>query len=74
MSATRQERQQEPAPHHSGTAVPNRPYWQRAHRDWKFWVGVVLMLTAMTVYVLSNNLMFAPGRPAQAPVPALSGG
>jgi hypothetical protein len=21
-----------------------RPYWTRAHRDWRVWVGVVLML------------------------------
>ena len=72
MSATRQERQQESPPPHSGN-TPHRPYWQRAHRDWKFWVAVVLMLTAMTVYVVTNNLALAPGRPPQPAVPALSG-
>jgi len=34
------------------------PYWKRAHHDWRFWVGLVLMLLAITVYVLSDNLAF----------------
>lgn len=24
---------------------PRPPYWKRAHRDWWFWVGLVLMLS-----------------------------
>jgi hypothetical protein len=38
------------------------PYWKRAHRDWWFWIGLVLMLAAITVYVLSNDLAFLPHR------------
>jgi hypothetical protein len=74
MSATRQERQQEPAPHHPGNPgnAPQRPYWQRAHRDWKFWVGLVLMLAAMMIYVVTNNLALRPGRPPQRQMPALA--
>jgi len=26
------------------------PYWKRAHHDWRFWIGLVLMLTAIAVY------------------------
>jgi hypothetical protein len=37
--------------HHGG-----RPYWTRAHRDWRVWVGVVLMLAAMTVYLMTDDL------------------
>ena len=36
------------------------PYWKRAHHDWRFWVGVVLMLVAMTIYVGTNNLSSVP--------------
>jgi hypothetical protein len=34
------------------------PYWKRAHRSWWFWIGLFLMLTAITVYVLSDDLAF----------------
>jgi hypothetical protein len=36
------------------------PYWKRAHQDWRFWVGLVLMLAAITIYVLSDDLAFLP--------------
>ena len=36
------------------------PYWKRAHQDWRFWVGFVFMLAAITIYVASNNLAFLP--------------
>jgi hypothetical protein len=35
-------------------------YWRRAHHDWRFWVGLILMLGAMAIYVLSDNLAFLP--------------
>jgi ABC-type Zn2+ transport system substrate-binding protein/surface adhesin len=34
----------------------HRPYWKRAHRDWRVWVAVVLMITGMIVYVMSDDL------------------
>jgi hypothetical protein len=24
----------------------HRPYWKRAHRDWRIWIGVIVMLAA----------------------------
>jgi len=72
MSATKHEREQEAAPHHSGNP-PHAPYWQRAHRDPRFWIAVILMLAAMTVYVVTENLSQPPGRPPQPPMPASSG-
>jgi hypothetical protein len=36
------------------------PYWMRAHHDWRFWVGLVLMLVAITVFALSDDLMLLP--------------
>jgi hypothetical protein len=48
------------------------PYWRRMHRDWKMWIGVTLMLVAISVYVLSLNesLRPGPGGRLQQPVPA----
>jgi hypothetical protein len=34
------------------------PYWRRAHRDWKMWVGLFFMMAAITIYVMSNDLSF----------------
>jgi hypothetical protein len=39
---------------------PRLPYWRRAHHDWHFWIGLVLMLVAISIYVLSENLAFLP--------------
>ena len=36
------------------------PYWKRAHRDWRVWVGLFFMFAAIAIYVLSNNLSFFP--------------
>ena len=44
------------------------PYWKRAHHDWKFRVGLVLMLVAISIYVVTNDLsMFPSGRQKQLP-------
>ena len=43
------------------------PYWKRAHHDWRFWVGLVFMLAAITIYVLSDDLALLPrGQPQQS--------
>jgi hypothetical protein len=39
-----------------------RPYWQRAHRDWKFWVGVFFIALAIFIYVTSVDLSLVPSR------------
>jgi hypothetical protein len=48
---------------------PDRPYWKRAHYDWKFWVAILLMLFAMAIYLRSNDLSVRPGGRTQQPVP-----
>lgn len=45
------------------------PYWKRAHRDWKLWVAVLIMLIAMGVYLRTNDLSHAPHEPLRQPVP-----
>jgi hypothetical protein len=44
-------RQNGAEPHHS-----HRPYWKRAHHDWRIWVGVILMLAAMFIYLATGDL------------------
>ena len=29
------------------------PKWKRLHKDWRVWVAVILMLSAMIIYVLT---------------------
>ena len=38
----------------------HRPYWKRAHHDWRFWVALVLMLAAMLIYVMTDDLSIVP--------------
>jgi len=52
----------------SGQAGPG-PYWKRMHRDWRFWVGALLMFAALSIYVLSGDLARVPrAQPTQAPL------
>jgi hypothetical protein len=44
--------QQHGGPH----AAEHRPHHRPIHHSPFFWIGAVLMLAAMTGYVLSNNL------------------
>lgn len=43
----------------------HRPYWRSAHKDWRLWIAVGLMLIAMLTYVASGDLAWRPG--AKAP-------
>jgi hypothetical protein len=36
------------------------PYWRRMHRDWRFWVGAILMGAALAIFVLSGDLAWVP--------------
>ena len=36
------------------------PYWRRMHCDWRFWVGAVFMIAAISIYVLSGDLAWIP--------------
>jgi hypothetical protein len=52
----------------SGVRHSHGPYWKRAHHDWRFWVGLVLMLAAITIYALSDDLALVPrGQPPRPP-------
>jgi hypothetical protein len=58
--------------YHQQLSHSSKPYWQRAHRDWRLWVGVIAMMIAMAVYITTNNL--AGWRGQGQPQPAASPG
>ncbi len=46
------------------------PWWKHVHRSWLFWTGLVLMILAMGVYVLSVSESLWPGGGVKPPVQA----
>jgi hypothetical protein len=50
-----------------------RPYWRRAHRDWRMWFGVILMLVAMLVYLMTGDLRWSIHGHSQPMMPATVG-
>jgi hypothetical protein len=49
--------------------VKQRPYWQRAHRDWRFWVGVVCIAVALAIYISTVDLSLVPSKhPHSVPI------
>jgi hypothetical protein len=54
-------------PHEGSAQEGQRPYWKRAHRDWRVWVGLFFMFAAIIIYVLSEDLAWMPtGRPQRS--------
>ncbi len=51
----------------------NRAAWRRAHKDWRLWVVVSLMLLAMLTYVMTMDEAVQPGGKVREAVPAASG-
>jgi len=50
----------DPGSIHRDALNDQRPYWKRAHRDWRVWIGLFFMLAAITIYVLSDDLALLP--------------
>jgi len=60
---------------HSDVGGDQDAYRKRAHHDWKFWTALVLMLTAMGVYISTLDLAVMPGvKTPQQVQPALPRG
>lgn len=49
---------------------PRHHFLQHAHRDWRVWFAVILMLGSMVIYVMSEDLSLRPGTPPTQPMPA----
>jgi type II secretory pathway component PulL len=47
---------------HAHPLSQSRPYWKRAHRDWRVWFVAILLLALMLVYVMTDSLALTPGR------------
>jgi hypothetical protein len=45
----------------------HRPYWKRAHRDWRVWVVLFFLFAALFVYVMSDDLALVPRGQRQHP-------
>jgi hypothetical protein len=54
---------------HPHEHAPRPSWWRTAHRDWRTWVAVALMLAGMAAYILSLDESLRPGGAAQPPVP-----
>jgi hypothetical protein len=50
-------------------SYPRHHFWKYAHRDWRVWIVVVLMLVAILAYVMTDNLSLRPGKRAVQPTP-----
>ncbi|HEV3112720.1 MAG TPA: hypothetical protein VGY99_19720 [Candidatus Binataceae bacterium] len=46
----------------------HRPYRKHAHHDWRLVVAVLLMLVAVIVYVMSDDLAWRPRHQPQRPL------
>jgi hypothetical protein len=58
-----------------GEHIPEEkhPYWRRAHRDWRFWVVMLMFVAAITLYVTTDNLALVRRSPPQ-PAPSSAAG
>jgi hypothetical protein len=50
-------------------AHPRHHFWKRAHRDWRVWCAVILMIALMFVYVMTDNLSLRPRKRPIQPSP-----
>jgi Ca2+/H+ antiporter len=48
-------------------------FLRHAHKDWRVWTAVVLMLAMILVYVISENLSLGSGKRAIQSTPAANG-
>jgi hypothetical protein len=48
-------------PEHNRAHLGHRPYWKRAHRDWRVLVGLFFCLAAIIIYIMSQDLAWMPG-------------
>jgi len=57
-------------PHGGPIHQGHPPYWRRAHRDWRIWFCVIVMLFAMAVYLMTGGFRWRiNGQPQQSQQP-----
>ena len=55
---------------HPPGSEPGKSNDRKLHRDWRVWLGVILMLIAMAVYVLTMDEAIVPGGASAGNPPA----
>ena len=66
MNETKHSHHHQEGPHRGNVHADHIPYWKRAHRDWRFWVGVFFIALALFIYVTSVDLSLVPHRNKQS--------
>jgi hypothetical protein len=51
---------------------PRHHFIRHAHRDWRVWVVVMLMVAMILVYVFTDDLRFGSGKRPRDAVPAIN--
>jgi hypothetical protein len=67
MSDMKQGHRLQGRPDGNSVQQDHRPYWKRAHRDWRIWFAVFLMVTGMIIYVMSDDFALRPRSQPQQP-------
>jgi len=50
----------------------HRPFWKHAHHDWRLVVAVCLMLAAVALYLMSDDLAWRPRHHPRQPLSGVS--
>ena len=45
----------------------HHPYWKRAHRDWRIWFAVFVMIVCMIIYAITIDFTMLPRSRPQTP-------
>jgi hypothetical protein len=48
------------SPDNDSVQKGRRPYWKRAHQDWRMWVAVILMIAGMYIYMITEDFAMWP--------------
>jgi len=67
MTYLKQTHHSEEVPESGTVQQSNRPYWKRVHKDWRFWIALLLMIAAMIIYVVSEDFAWLPRGRSQEP-------
>jgi hypothetical protein len=67
MTYIKQTHHSQEVPDNDTVQKSNRPYWKRAHKDWRFWIALLLMIAAMIIYVVSEDFAWLPRNRLQQP-------
>jgi hypothetical protein len=51
---------------------PRHHFLRTAHKDWRVWIAVVLMLAMILTYVMTDSLSLRPGKHPVQSTPAIN--